>query len=103
MKSKAILVTILFLSFSTAYAEDERVAIVCVGEHRNFCAPNTTIHVPCHSTSIEDTAESFCTINTANGKKIVPYFLDHLSTEGGNKCGYNMYRVSCELDWKSKK
>ena len=97
MKRRIILAASFAVFFATMAIAAERVAVICYGEHRAECEPNTTLHIGC-AASVDATAKSFCTIQTKDGPQVVPYFLDHKSTKAGNRCGYNMYMVTCQTD-----
>lgn len=97
MKTKVMFAVSFVVFFASVVLAAERVAVLCIGEHRNQCGPETTIHNGCGA-SAESAAKTFCTIQTQNGPQIVPHFIDHLSSTAGNRCGYNMYRITCQTD-----
>ena len=86
-----------FFFTSNSSTAAERTAILCYGEYpHEYCPGNTTIYRDCE-TDAKAVGKEFCTIETADGPKVVPHFVDFISQMSGNKCGYNWFKITCNL------
>jgi hypothetical protein len=66
----------------------------CIGEYARNCGKHDT-YAYCY-TNPEKLAASTCTITDSEGKsKTSPHRVIHLSTKGGNKCGYVLLMITC--------
>ncbi len=89
---------------SLTKADEDRVAILCYGEHpQENCPAGTTIFRGC-ATDAKVEAKEFCTIQTEDGPAVVPHFVDFIAQKHGNSCGYNWFKITCKFsDWKDSK
>jgi hypothetical protein len=89
----------LFISaflIGTAYAEPTlfRATTFCTGEHESQCPAKYDYFIEC--ADIEKVAENHCTLSNSNGNdRKFAYFLDRILSIGGEKCGYNIFKVTC--------
>jgi len=103
-----LIAAVAFMAFLTnaAVAQQQRVAYICVGERRDQCKPATTMHIGCPEKktgnwpkgNVQDNAKTFCTLTTADGPRLVPFFLEEVPPQvHGGQCGYALYKVSCQI------
>jgi len=94
-KTKAITFTLLFLTITSAQAVDIKHRF-CVGENSADCPEQPHYGCP-QDTHIgaDQIGISMCTINTAQGKKVLDNQVIPVSSKVGNKCGYTIFEVTC--------
>jgi hypothetical protein len=68
----------------------------CVGENSADCPEQPHYGCP-QDTGIgaDQIGVSMCTINTAQGKKVLDNQVIPVSSKGGNRCGYTIFEVTC--------
>lgn len=68
----------------------------CMGQESTSCPEQPHFGCP-QDTGVgaEEIAKSMCTINTAEGKKVLDFQVVPKSSKGGNRCGYTVYEVTC--------
>ena len=68
----------------------------CVGEDGSKCPVQPSYGCPqdIHKGST-DIGREICTINTAEGTKVLDFNVVKISDTGGNKCGYTVFEVTC--------
>jgi hypothetical protein len=74
---------------------DQRLRI-CIGEYEKLCRAETHADAwyPC-GTQVEDAGRQVCTVYTSTGSVIKPFRILRVSDEGGNKCGYAVFDITC--------
>lgn len=93
---KLALGVFVFASLAGNLHARERIVNICIGEDAEKCQGKGN-HAPC-GIDVEKHAKGVCTIRDGNGSRVVPHFIDLVSTVSGNRCGYSVYKITCELD-----
>lgn len=99
IKTKAITFTILTLTITSTLALDTNTNTkhrFCVGEHGSSCPEQPHYGCP-QDTHIgsDQIGALICTVNTAQGKKVLDNQVILISSKDGNKCGYTIFEVTC--------
>lgn len=68
----------------------------CMGERSEECPLQPHYGCPQDTrVGADDIAKGICTINTANGKKVLEFMVTPISSKDGHRCGYTVYEVTC--------
>lgn len=95
MRLNVLVAPALLLMAGPVFAQDI-VRQFCEGEQGPKCPVKPAYSCP-QDTNIGagDRAKALCTIQTPEGPRVMNYRLEVKSTEGGNKCGYTVFEVTC--------
>lgn len=93
--NKILLVSIFMVSFA-GLAHADYTGKWCVGEDANKCPATPKYGCPQDGGPGDvAVAKPICTVHTSNGDQVYNYRIKVLSSEGGGKCGYTVYEVTC--------
>ena len=91
-----IMIIALSISVVSGMAHADYTKKWCQGEISNQCPIQP--HVPCIQdggpTDVQK-ATTLCTVHSSNGQEVLKFTVETVSSQGGNKCGYTVYQVTC--------